>query len=307
MWRVLEVALAHPEAPSWSVRELVQVKEDLLAKAREWVAAQPLDLSPAELSWGPIKKVYEKTGVADPYADLKDRSNREALALLEEMREWIHASEDPLETAARLAVAGNIIDLGIHKDYDIHESIRRILEEGFVIDDMERFREDLVGREARGENPEVLYICDNAGEIAFDRLFIETLIEHFPRTRFTAAVNGGPVLNDALLEDAEFVGLTDIVPVIHNGYDLLGTVLSACSPEFVEAFERADWVISKGQANYETLDGVSDKVVFLLKAKCEPIAAHVGVTLHQGVFKRGDNPDREILEALAGAACPPAR
>ncbi|MCG3197739.1 MAG: hypothetical protein GHCLOJNM_02229 [bacterium] len=307
MWRVLEVALSRPDAPKWSERELAEAKEDLLARAREWLAEQPLDLSPAELSWGPIKMVYEKTGVHDPYAELKDRSNREALALLEEMREWIHTGEDPLETAARLAVAGNIIDLGIHKDYDIHESIRRILEEGFVIDDMERFREDLAGGETRGENPEVLYICDNAGEIAFDRLFIETLIEHFPRTRFTATVNGGPVLNDALQEDAEFVGLTDIVPVIDNGYDLLGTVLPACSPEFVEAFERADWVISKGQANYETLDGVSDKVVFLLKAKCEPIAAHVGVAIYQGVFKRGESLDRESSEALAGAACPPAR
>lgn len=305
--RVLDVALSHPDAPDVSVAQREQMTEELIQQTRRWVKAQPLDLSPAELSFGPIKMVYATTGVRDPYTELKRRSNEEALSLLDEMRDWIRASEDPLETAARIAVAGNIIDLGIHKDYDIHESIRRILDEGFVIDHMSLFVDDLRAREAAGESPELLYICDNAGEIAFDRLFVETLIEHFPRTRITATVNGGPVLNDALMEDAEFVGLTELVPVIDNGYDLLGTVLPAVTPEFREAFERADWVISKGQANYETLDGVSDKVVFLLKAKCEPIARHVGVTLYQGVFKQSASALEEVSIPATGVAWHSAR
>jgi hypothetical protein len=305
--RVLDVALAQPDAPALDPKQRKAMERELVEQTREWLAVQPLDLSPAELSFGPIKMVYAKTGVFDPYRELKDRSNQEALALLPELRTWIRESSNPLETAAHMAVAGNIIDLGIHKDYDIHESIRRILDEGFVIDDMARFVSDLKDREASGETPEVLYICDNAGEIAFDRLFIETLIAQFPRTRFTATVNSGPVLNDALMEDAEAVGLVEIVPVIENGYDLLGTVLPECSPEFREAFDRADWVISKGQANFETLDGVSDKVLFLLKAKCEPIAGHVGITIHQGVFKQSDNHRSPTSNSLAAAACPTER
>lgn len=40
---------------------------------------------------------------------------------------------------------------------------------------------------------------------------------------------------------------------------------------------RADLIISKGQANYETLSDVPRNVFFLLKAKCPVIAGHLGV------------------------------
>jgi len=286
--RVLDVALSHPDCPAFTEDELKRIREDLVLDVREHLKTKPADTSPAELSFDAIMAVYHLTGLDDPYSELKKRSNEEAMEHLPHMREWIKESDHPIDTAARMAVAGNIIDLGIRKDYDIEESVRHILEEGFAIDFLDEFVQDLREKEARGEHPRVFYICDNAGEIAFDRLFLETLVEQFPQTSFIAAVNGGPILNDATMEDAEFVGLPEVVPVIDNGYGLLGTILSEVSPEFRKAFDEADWVISKGQANYETLDGVSDKVVFLLKAKCEPIAEHVGVTLFQGVFKRND-------------------
>jgi len=287
--RVLEVALKHPEAPSLSQLERRSLESDLIAKVREYLPTMPPETSPAELSYAAIKLVYEATGLSDPYSELKKRSNEEALRYLPEMREWIRTSDHPLETAAHLAVAGNIIDLGIQADYDIETSIRRILDEGFAIDHLDRVTEDLRQKEERGIRAEVLYLCDNAGEIAFDRLFLEVLVESFPQTTFTAAVNGGPILNDALMEDAVRVGLPLVVPVIENGGDMLGTLLEEASLEFRETFQRADWIVSKGQANYETLDGLSEKVVFLLKAKCESIAEHVGVTIFQGVFKQGDN------------------
>ncbi|MCA9432777.1 MAG: DUF89 family protein [Candidatus Omnitrophica bacterium] len=294
--RVLDVALSHPNCPQYSQEEVSRIQESLVLQVREHLKTKPPETSPAELSFDAIKAVYELTGLDDPYSVLKQLSNEEAMEHLPRMRQWIEESDHPLDTAARMAVAGNIIDLGIRKDYDIEESVARILEEGFAIDFLDEFLQDLRDREVKGTHPKVLYICDNAGEIAFDRLFLETLIEHFPRTSFIAAVNGGPILNDATMEDAEFVGLPEVVPVIDNGYGLLGTVLSEVSQEFKKAFDEADWVISKGQANYETLDGVSDKVVFLLKAKCDPIAEHVGVTLFQGVFKRND--DRLVVTAL---------
>jgi uncharacterized protein with ATP-grasp and redox domains len=301
--RVLEIALEHPLCPKYTDRERQALVDRLLPILRADMAAMPPETSPAALSFAAIRAVYEETGLEDPYSELKRASNEEAMKWLPKIREWIRESDNPLETAAHAAVAGNIIDLGIRRDYDIEGSLKKILEEGFAIDHMKEMVEDLREREAAGEHPEVFYICDNAGEIAFDRVFLETLVEHFPRTRFIAAVNGGPILNDALLEDAEMVGLTEVVPVIDNGYSLLGTVLEEASPEFREAYERADWVISKGQANYETLDGLSEKIVFLLKAKCEPIAEHVGVTIFQGVFKRSDDrrgEGRQVKERAVG-------
>jgi uncharacterized protein with ATP-grasp and redox domains len=300
--RVLEVSFTCPDAPRMTAAEKTQATQELLAETRQWLAVQSPDLSPAELSFEPIKMVYRKLGLDDPYDDLKHRSNLEALALLPELREWIRTSEKPIETAAKLAVAGNIIDLGIRKDYDIHESIGRLLEHGFIINHIDCLISDLSRKEQIGEESNLLYICDNAGEIAFDRLFIEVLLEYFPSCRIVAAVNSGPVLNDALLVDAEAVGLCELVPVIENGYDLLGTVLDQVSAEFREYYDKADWVISKGQANFETLDGLSEKVLFLLKAKCEPIAEYLNVSLYQGVFKQNQSnyPSLTTLERGVG-------
>jgi uncharacterized protein with ATP-grasp and redox domains len=118
----------------------------------------------------------------------------------------------------------------------------------------------------------ILYLVDNAGEIAFDRL----LIEQLPTEKITVVVKGKPVINDATMEDAEFVGLTDIVEVIDNGSDAPGTILETCSQNFRDRFEEADLVIAKGQGNYETLSDLDKNIFFILKAKCPVIARDIG-------------------------------
>jgi uncharacterized protein with ATP-grasp and redox domains len=126
----------------------------------------------------------------------------------------------------------------------------------------------------------ILYLADNTGEIVLDRL----LIERLPTDRVTVAVRGAPIINDATLEDAEYAGITDIVPVISNGAAAPGTVLSMCSETFVEHFDAADLIISKGQGNFETLEGRSDRpIAFLFRVKCNvvrrlsgyPVGSHV--------------------------------
>ena len=128
----------------------------------------------------------------------------------------------------------------------------------------------------------ILYLADNTGEIVFDRL----LLEQMPRDRITFAVKGGPVLNDATREDAEFTGITDLVRVIDNGTDIPGTVLSACSAEFREEFARADLVISKGQGNYETLDEEDKHIFFLLKVKCRVVSDDLHCDVGSAVVHR---------------------
>jgi damage-control phosphatase, subfamily I len=110
---------------------------------------------------------------------------------------------------------------------------------------------------------------DNTGEIVFDRLFIERAL---PRDKTIAAVRGAPVLNDATLDDARYVGLTDVVRTIDNGSDAPGTLLDDCSADFLKAFWDADVIIAKGQGNYETLSDVQANIFFVFKVKC-PIAA----------------------------------
>jgi damage-control phosphatase, subfamily I len=146
-------------------------------------------------------------------------------------------------------------------------------------------------REAINAADKVLFLCDNAGEIVFDQY----LIQDTPCEKFTCAVRGAPVINDALLEDARVAGLTDLVKVISNGSDIPGTVLEACSTEFKKTFFDADVVIAKGQGNFETLSELTSKrIFFLLQVKCLVIARDIGFPV--GTFVIRDNLTGQITE-----------
>ena len=124
---------------------------------------------------------------------------------------------------------------------------------------------------------------DNAGEIVLERL----LIERMPLERVTVAVRGGAIINDALMEDAQQAGLTEIVRVIDNGSDAPGTVLALASEAFRREYAAADLVISKGQGNYETVAPRRAQTVFyLLKVKCPVIARDLGLPTGTMVIRR---------------------
>ncbi len=230
-----------------------------------------VDLSAIDLSQPPPviaqqvhRRLRELTGVADPYSEIKTRQNAAALSVLPRMRDYLRSSADPLLTGVRLAIAGNAIDSGVSAcllPEEIPSAIESALAEPFA-GEIEHFRA-VIQRARR-----ILYLADNAGEIAFDRLLIELL----PAGVVTVAVRGHAVLNDALRADAVAVGLADLVEIIDNGSDAPGTLLNDCSAEFVRSFCAADLVIAKGQGNYETLSQVDAPVTFLLKAKCPVIA-----------------------------------
>jgi len=250
-------------------------------------------LSPAELSLIAIRAGQRHAGSDDPFREIKKHNNQLALRLYPELKERIAGHPEPLRLACQLAVCGNIIDLGIHEDFDIHATIEKVLREGFARDDFDSFLElaETIHREKTG--PKLLYICDNAGEIVFDRIFIEELIHVYPRLDITAVVRQVPVLNDATMEDARESGLTAVVPVIDNGNAELGTVLRTASDELRDAYAEADVIISKGQANYETLPHDDERVFFILKAKCEVIAASLGVKLWDAVLLCGKKDGNE--------------
>jgi damage-control phosphatase, subfamily I len=206
-------------------------------------------------------------GISDPYAEKKSFSNMRALELLPRLEEVISASADPLGTALRIAAAGNIIDFGIHDApcMEIEETVRRSLETPFAVD----ATAELLKRLRQGAT--VLYIGDNAGEIVFDRLFIERI----GPGRVTFAVRSAPIINDATILDARQAGLTEICDVVESGSPVSGTPLHLCTREFRERFSMADVVISKGQGNFETLSGSGREVFYLLMVKCPVIAAEI--------------------------------
>ncbi len=209
------------------------------------------------------------TGVDDPYRSAKDLHNRRLLELLPSLAARTAAAADPLEAATRLAIAGNVIDLGTKSgltEEEVFGAVAGALDVP-VAGDLPRFL--AATRAAR----RILYVADNAGEIVLDRILIETLGPE----RVTLVVRGAPVLNDATVEDAKVVGLAALVEVIGNGSDAPGTILDECAEDVRRRFRAADLVIAKGQGNYETLNEEKGPVFFLLKIKCAVVAADTGL------------------------------
>lgn len=245
------------------------VHEDVLRQVLRMAAELPFSTCPPLLAREIHRIVREKSGNPDPYRSVKERFNREALALYEGLKKRVKESGRPFETAVRLAIAGNIIDFAPAsrpEDICLEETIEDALTRELAVDDISRMEQDTALAER------ILYLADNAGEIVFDRI----LIEEMPTDRLTVGVRGRPVINDATMEDAEAVGLTGIVKVIDNGSDAPGTILEICSDSFTRCFEEADLVIAKGLGNYETLSNLSGKnLYFLFKAKCPVLAEDI--------------------------------
>lgn len=240
----------------------------VLREVLKAASVMDLDLCPPLMGQHIHRTIRAHVGSEDPYKQVKDRFNTDALSLYDELKAMIAAAADPFDTAARLAIAGNIIDFGVDTDVDpalVRKTITDVLSRPIIgsVADLEK-----AVRAAQN----ILYLGDNTGEIVFDRLFIEIL----PTERVTFAVRGKPIINDATLADAAATGMTDLVPVIENGTDVPGTVLEQCTETFRDAFEKADLIISKGQGNFETLSESSRPIFFLLKAKCPVVAAHIG-------------------------------
>ncbi len=208
--------------------------------------------------------------VKDPFYEEKAQSNRIALELYKEWKPKVLSSIDPFDLALRLSIAGNIMDYGANNKFDIHETIKTVLTAPLAID-----HSTILKNKIRKAN-KILVLGDNAGEIVFDKLFIETSMHH----EVFYAVKGAPVLNDVTTTDAKEIEMHLIADVISNGFDAPSTVLNKCTKEFLDVYFSSDLIISKGQGNYEGLMGTNDtRIFFLLVAKCDVIAEKLKVNI----------------------------
>lgn len=247
------------------------VHEQVLREVLRWSSEMDMSQPPPAMGQRIHRLIRSLTGMDDPYRPAKERQNLMALQLLSEMREEIAAAADPFAMAVRLAIAGNVIDMGVNgevNEADVRASLRRALDEP-CSGDMEGFRRSVA------DSGSIMFLADNAGEIVFDRL----LIEQMGPERVTLAVRGGPVINDVTRVDARAAGLPESLAVVDNGSDAPGTLLPDCSDDFRRRFAAADMVVAKGQGNYETLSRERRGIHFLFKAKCPMIAEHAGVKL----------------------------
>jgi uncharacterized protein with ATP-grasp and redox domains len=256
------------------------IQERIIRRACQELAKFPMNVASPPVMGGIIQRIIrEETAQVDPYFDLKQRSNQFVLSLQGQLQKQIQASAYPLETAIRLAIAGNIIDFAfIGSEENFQHKLRQTIDMAcaFPLDRQVIDQFFLEVRQAR----RILFLGDNAGEIVCDRLLIEELGRHLDISAITYVTKASPVINDATRHDADMVGLSQLVRVIDNGTATPGTDLLTCSEEFLDEFAAADLIISKGQANYETLNEVvGRRIFFIFMIKCPAVSRHSGLAI----------------------------
>ncbi len=238
----------------------------ILKDASVYLSQASFDVTPSEIGMGVYRIIYRRTGVEDPYKEVKERCIQQALSLYPEMKKLIESSEDRLMTAVRLSIAGNVIDFGTNSSFDLNQELETILSQDFAVNHYEEFRRAL----EKAQN--IVYIADNAGETVFDRLLIEEM-----NKPVIYVVREKPIINDATREDARMSGLGNVSEIMSSGCDAPGNILKFCSDGFLKTYGSADLVISKGQGNYEALSDEERPIFFLLKVKCPVVARDLGV------------------------------
>jgi uncharacterized protein with ATP-grasp and redox domains len=251
--------------------------EEILKAVLPVIADADMNKPPAYTTTFIHRLIRQRLG-GDPFRNTKITYNDIAMGLYPGLKETVGKSKDRLWTAARLAIAGNVIDFGIYTSIDIDSSIRRAFEETIAVDDYPSFREAVSGAK------DVLYLLDNCGEIVLDRLLIEELGSQGKRV--TAVVKGSPVLNDVTQADASQVGLDRVCRVIDNGSDAIGTIIEWTSTDFREILGASQLVISKGQGNFETFTGTGKKTFYLFQSKCDLVSKELGLSPGSMLLKK---------------------
>ncbi|RLD95941.1 MAG: hypothetical protein DRJ13_13925 [Bacteroidetes bacterium] len=251
--------------------QTLMVKEALVLLGEARGSATPPDL------YGQLHSMLrDNIGDIDAYVESKRKSHQLAMGYQEALRGLIGNGPDKFEQGIKVSAAGNIIDVLYAREYNLWDEVESSVNQDLLGGGLSAFQQKI------SKAPYLLYLADNVGETIFDKVFIETL--NIP---VKYGVKGGPILNDATLEDARSAGIDQIAEIVETGSRSPGTPLDQCTNDFRRLFDESPLVLAKGQANYETLDDGGDKIFFLLRLKCPLISREIGFPHGSLVLKQG--------------------
>lgn len=237
-----------------------------------------------------MKRLY---GIEENYSNEKHYFNQMMLEKEAAIEFSVKSSKDSLKCALRYSMTGNYIDFGsmnvVDEEY-LHKLLDTVTERPIGSEVYENICLDL------SHAHRLLFITDNCGEIVLDKVLIMTIKEQYPQIEITVMVRGGETLNDATMKDAEEVGMTDLVKVIRNGNDIAGTCLNKLSEEALQCLNESDLILSKGQANFETLRGCGKNIYYIFLCKCDMFANRFGVEKYTGMFLN----DKDYIKMMDG-------
>ena len=217
--------------------------------------------------------IRKLTGNNDPYKYNKKLANAKALKMLPHLKKMVDSGynqQERFKKACLCSIVGNIMEFDIpgHKFTlkNLATCMRQAAKD-LVIDDIDKAYE--LAKKASG----VLFLADNAGEIVFDTLLVEQLKNM--GLKVTYVVKGGPVINDATMEDVEISGMNKLADeVITTGTDAVGLLKKEVSPEFLKVYDAAELVFAKGMGYAETLTEykLTKPHLLMFRTKCVPVA-----------------------------------
>jgi len=241
---------------------------------------------PADIGTKRDRLIKQLTGNSDPYKRNKKMSNEKAMKLLPYARKIVEAGytqQERFKKACLCAIVGNIMEFDIPGHKFSFKTLTKSFREAakdLVIDDVDRVYE--LAKKARS----ILYLADNAGEIVFDTLLVEQLKNM--GLKVTYVVKGGPVINDATLEDVDFSGMNKLADnILTTGTDAVGLLQKEVSPEFLKVYDAAELVFAKGMGYAETLTEykLTKPHFLLLRTKCNPVANYFCAPRNKNIAK----------------------
>lgn len=240
----------------------------------------------ADISTKRDRIIRQLTGNADSYKQVKKEANQKALKLLPQAKKFVllgHTQQERFKKACLCAIVGNIMEFDIPGHKYTLKSLPKVIRDSakdLVIDDIDKAYE--ITKKANS----VLFLADNAGEIVFDSLLVEQLKNM--GLKVTYVVKGGPVINDATLEDVELSNIDKLADeVITTGADAVGLIKKYVTPEFLKIYEQAELVFAKGMGYAETITEYeyTKPHLHLFRTKCVPVANYFCVPRDKNIAK----------------------
>ena len=224
------------------------------------------DRPPPWLATEVSRAIGAMTGQSDLYRRSKQKEMRAAREVFRRIRPMYG---DDFRSSVELAVVGNNLDFfrdpKVLSDTLIKEGGRPL---DFAIDHI-RETECLVSSLDKGS---VVFLPDNAGEAFFDVPLVTKLASLGLKVVY--GVKEEPFLNDLTVADLELLDMPPQIARIQSTGTGAILDLESLTPAFRRELNACDLVISKGQANYESLTElpVGKTTLYLLKVKCQPLS-----------------------------------
>ena len=230
--------------------------------------------------------IRQLTSNKDPYKYNKKAANEKARKMLPHAKKYVelgYNQQERFKKACLCAIVGNIMEFDIPGHKFTLKSLAGVLRKAvkdLVIDDIDKAYE--LAKKAQS----VLFLADNAGEIVFDTLLVEQLKNM--GLKVTYVVKGGPVINDATMEDVEISNIDKLADeVITTGCDAVGLQKKEVSPEFLKVYDAAELIFAKGMGYAETLTEykLTKPHLLMFRTKCVPVANYFCVPRDRNIAK----------------------